>query len=35
MSLLKMLMDAQGGQGLGQLAKQFGINEGPDRGPSD
>jgi hypothetical protein len=27
MSLLKMLMDAQGGQGLGQLAKQFGIDE--------
>ena len=27
MSLLKMLMEAQGGQGLGQLAQQFGINE--------
>jgi len=26
MSLLKMLMEAQGGQGLGQLAQQFGIN---------
>jgi len=27
MSLLKMLMEAQGGQGLGQLARQFGIDE--------
>lgn len=27
MSLLKMLMDAQGGQGLGQLAHQFGLDE--------
>lgn len=26
MSLLKMLMDAQGGQGLGQLAQQFGLD---------
>jgi hypothetical protein len=27
MSLLKMLMEAQGGQGLGQLGRQFGIDE--------
>ena len=27
MSLLKMLMDAQGGQGMGQLAQKFGIDE--------
>lgn len=27
MSLLKMLMDAQDGQGLGQLAQQFGLDE--------
>ncbi len=27
MSLLKMLMDAQGGQGLGQLARQIGMDE--------
>jgi len=27
MSLLKMLMNAQGGQGLGQLAQQFGMSE--------
>jgi hypothetical protein len=27
MSLLQMLMNAQGGQGLGQLAQQFGPNE--------
>ena len=28
MSLMKMLQQAQGGQGLGQLAKQFGMDEG-------
>lgn len=28
MSLLKMLQQAQGGQGLGELAKQFGMDEG-------
>ena len=28
MSLLNMLMQAQGGQGLGQLAQKFGIDEG-------
>ncbi|MEM0923302.1 MAG: DUF937 domain-containing protein [Pseudomonadota bacterium] len=27
MSLLKMIMEAQGGQGLGQLAQKFGIDE--------
>ncbi len=27
MSLLKMLMEAQGGQGLGQLARQIGMDE--------
>ncbi|MEM9736963.1 MAG: DUF937 domain-containing protein, partial [Pseudomonadota bacterium] len=27
MSLMKMLMEAQGGQGLGKLAEQFGIDE--------
>lgn len=28
MSLLKMLQQAQGGQGLGELARQFGMDEG-------